>query len=197
MKNWIQNLALAAGAFAALLLIIYLGLGTYTRHGDHIVVPDVVNLRPENAAESLEALGLQMTVIDSQYAPDKRPGIVLAQLPYAGEDVKEGRMVYLTINTVNKPTVRMPNLIDQSLTLSAALLKSRGLVLGQVMYQPSTEGNNLVIAQSYKGQPVSEGTSLVIGSKIDLTVIQVQTGAVDSLMTEELPLNGRDSRSGQ
>jgi hypothetical protein len=73
--------------------------------------------------------------------------------------------------------------------LSTALLKSRGLVLGNISYQPSTEGNNLVIAQWYKGQAVSEGTSLSIGSKIDLTVIQVQTGLQDSSSVEELLMN--------
>jgi beta-lactam-binding protein with PASTA domain len=189
MKNWIQNLALAGAAFAVLLLVIYLGLGTYTRHGEHIKVPNVVDLRPERAAETLTAANLEMQVIDSQYIPEKRPGIILSQLPFADEEVKEGRMVYLTINTVNKPTVRMPNLIDQSLTLSTALLKSRGLALGNISYQPSSEGNNLVIAQWYKGQAISEGTSLSIGSKIDLTVIQVQSSQPDSALVEGLLLN--------
>lgn len=189
MKNWIQNLALAGAAFALLLLMIYLGLGTYTRHGEHIKVPNVTDLTPERAVESLSASGLEMQVIDSQYIPDKRPGIIISQLPFPEEEVKEGRIVYLTVNTINKPTVRMPNLIDQSLTLSTALLKSRGLVLGNVSYQPSSEGNNLVIAQWYRGQAVSEGTSLSIGSKIDLTVIQVQSGIQDSSSVEELLLN--------
>lgn len=189
MKNWIQNLALAGAAFALLLLMIYLGLGTYTRHGEHVKVPNVVDLKPDRAIETLSASGLEMQVIDSQYIPDKRPGIIISQLPFPEEEVKEGRIVYLTVNTINKPTVRMPNLIDQSLTLSTALLKSRGLVLGNVSYQPSSEGNNLVIAQWYRGQAVSEGTSLSIGSKIDLTVIQVQSGLQDSSSLEELLLN--------
>lgn len=180
MKNWIQNLALAGAAFALLLLMIYLGLGTYTRHGEEIQVPSVTGLMPEKAREALNELNLTMSINDSQYIPEKKPGIIISQLPLAKEKVKEGRVLYLTINTLAKPTVRMPSLIDQSLTLSKALLKSRGLKLGHVGYQFSSEGNNLVLGQFHNGQPIETGTSLSIGSKIDLLVIKVVQTSIDS-----------------
>lgn len=164
------QVGLILGASALVLWGIFAGLSAYTHHNDYIKVPDVSGLSFDEAQIRLEQAGLRSQIMDSVYNEKARAYTIIEQNPKAQEMVKEDRRIYLVINTGNKPKIKAPNLVDMSLTLAKAVIKNRGLVLGQISMAYDPIGNNLVLAQQYKGQTLAEGTLIPKGSIINLTV---------------------------
>lgn len=170
LKNWLLNIALAAVAGLIVIWLIFIGLNWYTRHNVHVNVPNVKGQKMELAAEKLEEAGLRYEIYDSVYDEDYKPDAVTEQDPPAGSEVKPNRIIYLSVNSLAKPKVKMPKLIDQSFALSKAILRNAGLELGHVEYKYDEIGRNLVIQQLYQGVPVLPGKMLEKGSVIDLVV---------------------------
>lgn len=164
------QVGLILGASALVLWGIFAGLSAYTHHNDYVKVPDVSGLSFDEAQIRLEQAGLRSQIMDSVYNEKARAYTIIEQTPKAQEMVKEDRRIYLVINTGNKPKIKAPNLVDMSLTLAKAVIKNRGLVLGQISMAYDPIGNNLVLAQQCKGQTLAEGTLIPKGSIINLTV---------------------------
>ena len=89
-------------------------LDVYTRHGEAVVVPDVKGMTVGEAEMMFRNHGLVCVVSDSNYVKNKPAGSVLELSPAAGQKVKEGRTVYLTINTINVPLRPVPDVADNS-----------------------------------------------------------------------------------
>ena len=53
-------------------------------------------------------------VSDSSYVKNKPSGIILDLNPSVGQKVKEGRTIYLTINTLSTPLSVVPDVADNS-----------------------------------------------------------------------------------
>lgn len=105
-------------------------LDRYTHHGESYVVSDVKNKSLLEAKAMLAAQNLRVTVVDSNYVKGLPAGVVLDQAPVGGMRVKEGRNVYLTINTNEVPLVNIPDVIDNSsYRQAAAKLKAMGFKL--------------------------------------------------------------------
>ena len=87
-------------------------LSSYTHHGEGVDVPQLYNMDYDEAEDRLEELGLQLAVNDSTYMEGMPAGRILQQIPREGVSVKEGRTIYVTINSLTIPRVRIPDLID-------------------------------------------------------------------------------------
>ncbi len=170
-KNWIYNIGAALVVFGILIFTVYLALGWYTKHDVKIPVPNVVGQTVSNAEIMMQNEGLTVKIIDSVYNEKAQPFSIIEQIPAAGNEVKPGRAIYVIINSGNKPKIKMPKLVDQSLTLATAVLKNNGLVLGDISFSFDEIGNNLVISQKINGREVAPGTLLTKGTKIDLVII--------------------------
>lgn len=170
IKEIAIQIGLFLGASALVLWGIFAGLGAYTHHNDYISVPDVSGMSFDEARIRLEQAGLRSKIMDSVYNEKALAYTIIEQNPKASEKVKEDRTIYLVINTGNKPKIKAPNLVDMSLTLAKAVIKNRGLILGKIEMAYDPIGNNLVLAQNYKGNPLKEGTLIPKGSIINLTV---------------------------
>ncbi len=127
-KFWI-NLLIATLVAVVLGVLIFQGLGIYTRHGSSIEVPDVVSMPADEATKTLEKFGFKVEIVDSLYdlpvnLKDKNIdfGDVIMQNPKANEKVKKGRRFYLMIRTSTPPMVEMPNLVDLSLRQAVSIL---------------------------------------------------------------------------
>jgi len=188
MRNkWLINIALGAGLSLVLVLLLFLWFRFHTRHGEKIEVPNVKGQTLEKAVEVLEENDLRFEVSDTIYDASLKPGAVAEQNPVAGSGVKPDRIIYLKVNALGKPTVAMPNLVDKSFTLAKALLRSKGLELGQVTMKFDEFSNNLVIEQFYLGRSVAPNTRLEKGAVIDLWVTTSRMAApVDSLGTDSI-----------
>ncbi len=181
------NILAALGVVSVLIFTVYLGLGWYTKHDVRIKVPTLVGKTVSDAEAELSKLGLTVKVIDSVYNETSEAFSIVEQIPAANEEVKPDRAIYVIINSGNKPKVKMPKLIDQSLTLSKAVLKNNGLVLGKVSYSYDEIGNNLVVSQTINGREIQPGTLINKGTVVDLVVIsnnKDQFPEADSLNVE-------------
>lgn len=151
------------------LIIFFVFLPTYTRHGDAVLVPDVNEVSLTEAEGLLKEKGLRSEVRDCTYIADLPALSVVAQYPVPLSRVKPKRKVFLTLNQQQPPTVKMPVVIDLSLYQAQARLESWKLAVGTVTRVPDI-AENFVLRVSFKGKAVKTGDLLPQGSKIDLVV---------------------------
>ena len=169
-RLFLINLAMAFAFIFILLTGIYLGLDSYTKHGETISVPDLRGMNPNQLNQFLVDKKLRFVVIDSSmYDPKKPKGNILDQDPAPNSKVKENRTIYLAINSRIPAEVKMPNLIDVSFRQAEAILETYGLQVGEQIYKPDL-AKNAVLAQHYKGRPSAPGTAIPKGSEIDLVL---------------------------
>ena len=169
-KNLLINLLLAAVASLLALWLIFMGLNFYTRHNESVDVPNLKGEKIETAIEKIENAGLRYEIFDSVYSDDFKKNAITEQDPDPGSKVKPGRIIYLTLNSLDVPMVKVPKLTDQSLALTKAMIKSAGFKLGEITYKHDAIGNNLVIEQLHNGDHIPPGKMLEKGSVIDLVV---------------------------
>ena len=117
-------IALLFGALSA--------LSWYTNHDEYIQVPDVRGMSFDEAKITLEQNGLNPIINDSVFIEKALPLSIVSQNPESESDVKDGRTIYLTINTGKIPTVSAPKFVDMSITLAQAVMKNKGLKLGKI-----------------------------------------------------------------
>lgn len=147
----------------------YIYLPNVTNHGKSVEVPDLMGLTLEKAEKKLFEKKLSIAINDSSYSESEPALSILKQFPKAGEQVKAGRTIYISINRTSPPTLPMPNLIDGSLINAEAILKSNELRRGKIIYEPSPF-HNFVKDMYFKGRPIMAGTRIPKGSIIDIVV---------------------------
>ena len=140
-----------------------------TQHGETITVPNLEGIAYSELDEHLTSRNLRYEVNDSTFTTEHPPLTVMKQFPRAGAQVKENRKIFIALNATNPPKVKMPRLIDSSVKNAQLVLKSFGLELGEISYEPDLAAN-AVLEQRFKGKPIEEGASIPKGSKIDLVV---------------------------
>jgi len=148
--------------------VIAFVLNGVTRHGESLSVPDIRGMQIDKAIQVLEEKKLKLVVTDSLFFEDKAPLSILEQNPEPEAKVKEGRTVYITINSSNAPLITVPDLTDVSLRQAQAMLQSAGLKSGQLIYKPDI-AQNIVLDQLYGGRSV-KGVRIPKGSIVDLVV---------------------------
>ncbi len=174
-KTLLKRIALHLGLMIVvmngiLFLFFQFILPTLTHHGQYITVPDLKGIYLEEVDACLTRRNLRFEITEEfAYASDYPPMTVLQQYPKAGDRVKEGRKIYLTLNTQTPPEVTMPHLVDGSVRNAHLCLKSNGLLLGTIKYVPDI-AQNAVLEQWYQGKEILAGTSIMVGAKIDLVV---------------------------
>jgi beta-lactam-binding protein with PASTA domain len=169
-SNWIvRNLLLAFGIVVVLIAGAIIFLNVVTKHNQELAVPDFTNLSVEEAALLAEEAGMRVEVTDSVFVKRMQKGAVYRQNPSAGDKVKKGRRIVLTINAVNAKKLTMPNLIGYSMRQAMAELQSRGLVLGKLIYVDDIATNN-VLRQLRGNREIDPGVMIESESVIDLVV---------------------------
>jgi beta-lactam-binding protein with PASTA domain len=123
---YIKNLLIAVFIFIVLVFAVLWWLDSYTNHGKKVIVPDVKGLRVTDAAPLFERQTLQYVVIDSSYVKNKLPGSILETVPPVGTSVKEGRTIYITVNSYIAQMLIVPSVKDMSQRQASAMLKSVG-----------------------------------------------------------------------
>lgn len=160
-------LMMAVGAFLVWLSTIW--LDSWTHHGKYLVVPDVKGMSYERALDKLESEGFEVELSDSVYDNKVRPGYVVDQNPKVNTKVKDGRLVYLTVNAFSPRTVTLPGLTDTSLRQARSILEGLGIKNVEVVEVPS-EFKNLVIAVKRNGVRLATGARVPMNAKIVLEV---------------------------
>ena len=161
--------------FFLLIVGISYALDFYTHHGEEISIPNVKNMDVDAAEKLLDEAGLVLVVRDTGYVRTLPPDCILEQTPVAGEKVKGGRVVYVTINSASSPTITLPDVIDNSSFREAmAKLKAMGFKVGQPQFVPGE--HDWVYGILVKGKHVAAGDRVSVD---DILVIQVGNGQRD------------------
>ena len=187
MSRWLWlNIA------AMLLTVIVISVGVqfllnaYTHHGEVITLPDVRRHSFENATQALEDLGMEVQVADTGYVKTLPPGTVLEMLPAPGTQVKSGRIIYLTINASNSPTITLPDIIDNSsLREAQARLTAMGFKLGTPQYVYGEK--DWVYGVLVDGRSVAAGQRISTESILIIQVGNGQRDAADSVYMTDAP----------
>ncbi|MFP4093301.1 MAG: PASTA domain-containing protein [Cyclobacteriaceae bacterium] len=157
-------------SISLLVIFFYIYLPGTTNHGETVTVPDLEGIHINDVDEFLTKRNLRFEVVrDSGYTNEYEPLTILKQYPGSGSKVKENRKVFLTLNAINPPQVKMPALVDGSVKNAQLVLESYGLELGNIKYVPDL-AQNAVLEQFYEDKEIEAGTYLAKGSRIDLVV---------------------------
>jgi len=172
------SIAITCGTvFLLMILYFYVYLPAITNHGETITVPNIEGMKLEQLEEFLVTRNLRYEVNDSSYTEKYPPLTVLKQYPSAGSEVKENRVIYISLNRITPPTVPMPNLVDGSLINAEVQLKSNELKRGRI-HIISGPYLHVVKEMRFRGEKIEPGTRITKGSVIDLVVYD---GGSDSL----------------
>ncbi len=179
MKPWLRILTsrrmllnlLGALTMAALIIgLTYKWLESYTHHGNTITVPDFRNMTLKEVLQFVKDKPFRIKVMDSSLFDPGKPALtVVEQEPAPGKKVKENRTVYLSITRSQAPHVRFPDLEDVSLRQAEAILKSYGLLTGEITYKPDL-CKNCVLYAEVNGNPIKKGDEIPRGTVIDLVL---------------------------
>ena len=160
-------------------------LDAYTRHGEAVVVPDVKGLSLAEAQTMFADRGLNCVVADSSYVKNLPAGCILDYSPTAGQRVKEGRMVYLTINALDIPLQEVPDVADNS---SVRQAEARLLAAGfRLTNNDSIPGEkDWVYAVKYRGNSLEIGAKVPMGAILTLVIGNGEEAPADSLQVDSL-----------
>ncbi|MFZ4455223.1 MAG: PASTA domain-containing protein [Bacteroidales bacterium] len=181
---YIKNLLWAIGIITILVISLLIWLNFYTLHNESITVPDLRGLSVESAAQILKNKNLRFEVVDSVYIKGKTPGSIVEQIPAPESNVKEFRIVFLSINSVMAKKVPVPDVRDQSSRQAEATLTSVGFEIASVV-EVHSEYKDLVVNIIYRGRNVLPGQKIPMGSKLILNIGD-GLGAMNSDSTAEV-----------
>ena len=151
--------------FLFLILVIFLRLNT--RHGDFIVVPDLVGKNIQEFESQLNELDLQYIISDSgNYNPEFKINSVLDQLPKSNSKVKRGRKIYLTLNASDFEMIEIPKITRITVRQAKKTIESLGFIFGEIEYVDDIARDE-VISISSEGNELKEGDLLKRTSVID------------------------------
>lgn len=168
----IRHLILAASLLVIGLFLVQVLLGIFTRHGRYREVPEMVGLSLDEATElAAHNGGLRIEVSDSLFVPIYDGGVVLEQNPKAGTEVKNGRRIFVTVNSYRQKMVEIPYVTGFSLRQAKNNLESVGLEIERLEYVEDI-ATNYILSQKFGGRTIEEGQKVEaeIGSGITLVV---------------------------
>lgn len=175
---------------------VFKWLDHYTDHNIAVTVPDVKGLQRVEAETLLRQHKLNPVVSDSTYNTSQPGGVILDMNPAQGSVVKEGRAVYITVNT-NRPPMRViPDLIDNSsLREAEAKLRAMGFVLAE---NDTIEGEqDWIYGIKYKGASLQNGDEVPIGATLVLEVGGGEYMFMEEMLGDSLPSSGNGVRGAE
>lgn len=174
LKNILSNVLVKNFLFMAVISLILVfitlyALKIYTRHNHSAIVPELKGMQVQDVAAIIAAAKLNYEVVDSVYQDNGVPGAILEQIPKEASKVKEGRTIYLTIQSVNEPLVAVPDMENASLRQSETILRTLGFNNVRVEYIPS-EYRDLVYSIESDGKSLNAGQKIPKSARITIKV---------------------------
>ena len=171
-----------------------LWLDSYTRHNQAVVVPDVKGMTVDEAEPSLAERGLRYNIIDSVFSKDVPPGAIVEVVPAPGSKVKQGRILFVTINANTSLMAVLPEVADLSFRQAYALLRSLGFSSVEVKYITG-DYRKLALGVVWYQRTGDPGRHIPVYSRLVLIVssgeAEIDSTALDSL--NMLPIEPLDS----
>jgi eukaryotic-like serine/threonine-protein kinase len=187
--------AVAAGALCVgSYFVVDSFLTDYTRWGQTVEVPKVVGKHVNELPELLEKKGFRYEILDSIYDRTKTQGTVIEQNPSIGQQVKEGRKIYIKIIARSRKKIKLntQNVIGSGSRIAMEILESMDVQIDSVEFKEHHFENIVLAVKHRSGKEVTNDEMVYAGSKLILVVSK--TG------TENIPipqLNGLTLREAQ
>lgn len=163
------NLLAMVLVVVALCFGVKYGLEFYTHHGEGIVVPQVKGMTYSKARQLLEDDGLVIEVSDSGYNKTLPPDCILAQTPSYGSKVKQGHVIYVTVNSPSSPSFAIPDIVDNS-SMREAEAKLTAMGFRLLPAQRVSGEKDWVYGIVCRGRRVSNGDRIPIDYPLMLVV---------------------------
>lgn len=194
IKNpFVANLTVAAIVTCAVIWGVLHWLDVYTRHNEAVIVPDVKGMKLEEAEAFFRNNGLRYNVIDSVFSKDVAPGSIVELVPGAGSKVKEGRIVFVTINALTSQMAMIPEVEDLSFRQAYALLRGRGFNTIEIKYVPG-DYKDLAIGVELNGRALHKGEHVLLTAPLTLKVSSGDAEVLpDSLDIDSIPVEELES----
>lgn len=169
-KVFFKQVLFAVLITATIAFVFFNMLSFFTKHGQELAVPDLNKMTVSQVEEKLSDVDLDYVILDTMdYNSDFPKFSVVIQDPVAGYKVKEGRKIYVKLNSDGYSNVTLPNLIEKTFRQAEPTLNALGLKVGEVTYKPYL-GKDMVLEMKYKGKTIKPGTKVMKTSKIDLVL---------------------------
>lgn len=139
----------------------------FTNHDQKLAVPKISGLSIEEAIQVLKKNDMDYIIVDSMFDVNLKPHEVIDQSPKEGSFVKQNRKIYITLNSLQAPSVKLPKLVDMSKRQAMLVLESAGFKLGREIYQPDI-AKDAVLAIRVNGKPAKENMEFPKGTAVDL-----------------------------
>jgi len=144
-------------------------LNISTNHNQKIEVPNMAKMSLENVENTLDELDLNFVVIDSaSYNPNYPKKAVIEQDPVAGDFVKEGRKIYLTLNPSGYADVVIPDLFGKTKRQANSQLKAIGFRVNSKSTYVSDIAKDVVRGAKFNGKDLKAGDKIPKNSIITL-----------------------------
>lgn len=174
------------------LVIIFISLNIFTRHGEWETVPEVENTSFTNAINILHDKGFRTDIRDSVFKEEIAPGYVVEQFPKAGSKVKPGRKIFLYINAVHPreyiidPDNSMSGEALKGYSLRQGLAKLEELGFKKVNVVTFPGDNDRIIRLTANGKTISKMEKVPVTAPITVEVYDGRTNHItDSILDEE------------
>jgi len=169
-KTFLKQVVLAVVATVVLCFILLKWLNISTNHGDFETVPNLKGKSMDVAKMELEANNLELKIQDSANFNPKYPRFsVIDQDPKAGDQVKENRKIYITLNPSGYRKIEVPELKERTFRQAKPTLEAIGFEVGKITYVNNI-GKDIVLKMTYKGKEINAGDLLPKTTKIDIVV---------------------------
>ena len=128
-----------------------------------VEVPNLRNMSVEQASGILKSIGLHYRANQETYDSNITPGRIVSIFPEAGQIVKEGRTITLTVSQGKHMTI-VPDLIGKNINEINDILNASNLSLGQqnIIYNESQPEQTVVIQSPLAGDTVEVGASIEV-----------------------------------
>ena len=133
-------------------------------------MPDFRGKTTDEILKVLEEKNLNYKIRDTVYFDDKRKGSILEQDPLPESHVKEGRVIYFTINGLTPPNVKFPEITESSLRNARTQLENRGLNINLIYIDGPHR--DFVVSASFEGRDIKAGDLIPKGSTVDITLMK-------------------------
>lgn len=175
------------------ILIVYLSLAIFTKHGETDRVPGVENMSYTTAINTLHEHGFQVDIRDSLYKDNIRPGYVIEQFPKANSIVKPGRKIFLYINAVHPKEVVIDDdnhpMEDalKSFSFRSGMARLQELGFKKINVVKVLGENDCIVKILANGVAVKKMQKVPVNANITVQVYDGRLSALrDSLQNEEL-----------
>lgn len=166
-KTFFIQLAIAFGIIIVLGFALLKFLDFKTNHDEEIPVPDLSKMQVVIADEKLKELGLELIVLDTvDFRKEMPPFSIVEQSPKFETTVKDGRKIYVKVNSGGFTDVTLPDFYEKTYRQISANLKSMGLKEGTITYKKNM-AKDVVLGLTQNGKTLRVGGKVKKNSTID------------------------------